>query len=68
MTNEETILADKLLKEATETTNLLHRAHLIEDYSELIKACFMRLDATSNRQSCMTETGMVETGSCSEVE
>jgi hypothetical protein len=68
MTNEETILADKLLKEATETTNLLHRAHLIEDYSELVKACFMRSQATANRQSCLTTTDMVETESCSEVE
>jgi hypothetical protein len=67
MTNEETVLVDKLLKEATETTNPIHRANLIDNYSQLVKACFMRREATTNLQSCMTATGMVPTGSCSEV-
>ena len=59
MTNEETALADKILKEATEAQDPTQRRERIEDYNTLVRAACTRRDAMgSNRPLATTATGM----------
>lgn len=47
MTTEETALADKLLKEATDTTDTITRRERIEDYQVLLNASCARQSAST---------------------
>ena len=58
MTNEETALADKLLKEATDAKNPIQRRERIEDYNALVRAADTRRSAMEAWTSAMMATGI----------
>jgi len=58
MTTEETALADKLLKEATDAQDPIQRRERIEDYNVLVRAACTRRDASGTGLSNMTATGI----------
>lgn len=63
MTNNETALADKLLKEATDALDPIQRRERIEDYNLLVRAACTRRDATSERREsfCLAANAVNET-------
>lgn len=59
MTNEETALADKILKEATAETEISQRGVLIRQYQDVVCASINRREAVEPRRELCHATAML---------